>query len=125
MLKLNWDLIDKFISLISDIHKEKCFTGVYGLPRGGLIPAVMISHKCKIPLLAAPIKGCLIVDDIADTGNSLVHYTLNETNLNKYYIATIFYKKTSIVKPDFYLCEKTNEWILFPWECEGLEEEQC
>lgn len=76
-------------------------------------------------MLAAPTKGCIIVDDIADTGNSLLHYTVNETNKNKYFIATVYWKRSSLVKPDFYVEEKvSDEWILFPWECESLEEEQ-
>ena len=44
---------------------------VMGLPRGGLIPAVMISHELGIPLVINPTKNTLVVDDINDTGHTL------------------------------------------------------
>ena len=41
---------------------------VMGLPRGGLIPAVMISHELGLPYVIHPGKNTLVVDDINDTG---------------------------------------------------------
>lgn len=115
--RVNWEDIEKFVTEIDNLHKEKHFTGVYGLARGGLIPAIMISYKLSIPLLQAPCRGCLIVDDIADTGRSLSHYILGRTNDIKYFIATIYYSHQSIVRPDYYMKEKEdNKWVVFPWE---------
>ena len=91
-------------------------TGVYGVPRGGLILATLLSYKLDIPLLLNASKGCLIVDDIADSGRTLLHYTENDTQFNKYFIATMFYHKRSIVTPNYYKFEKTDKWIIFPWE---------
>lgn len=114
------DDINDFCKL--SVINENHFTGVYGLPRGGLIPAVMISHKLDIPLLMAPCEGCLIVDDIADSGRSLSHYSENDTQFNRHYIFTLFYAKRSIVKPHFYSrFKKHDEWVIFPWE----EHKQC
>lgn len=115
---VKWNDVDTFVNVLVDHIKMKKLkiTGVFGLPRGGLIPAVMISHQLDIPLLLAPCNNCLIVDDIADSGKSLHHYTENDTQFNKYFIATMFYHERSIVKPDFYLYEKNDRWIVFPWE---------
>lgn len=115
---VTWSNIESFCEVLVDRVKmeKRKFSGVYGLPRGGLIPAVIISHKLNIPLLLAPTNECLIVDDIADSGRSLIHFTENDTQFNKYYIATIFYHERSIVKPDFYMYDKEDKWIVFPWE---------
>lgn len=50
--------------------------------------------------------GCIIIDDISDTGRSLYHFTENRSQFNKYFITTMFYVKDSLVKPDFYFKEK-------------------
>ena len=118
-MKVTWSDVMDFAEQLCERHQYEKFTGVYGLPRGGSIPAVIISHKLNIPYLAAPCQGCLIVDDISDTGRSLCHYTHNETQFNKYYIATIVHNpKRSIVDPNFYIKLKMddNDWVVFPWE---------
>lgn len=33
--RVNWEDIEKFVTEIDNLHKEKHFTGVYGLARGG------------------------------------------------------------------------------------------
>lgn len=113
---VSWQEVTEFVNKISQIHKEKHFTGVYGIPRGGLVPAVMISYALKIPLLMAPSHGCIIVDDIADTGRSLCHYLVNETQMTDYFIATIYYHNRSIVRPNYYMKDKGSDWVMFPWE---------
>ena len=117
----NWDyLMEDIDAFVEHVKKHSIkFTGVYGLPRGGLIPAVILSHRLDIPLLMAPSDGCIIVDDIADSGRSLVHYTENDTQFNKYYIMTLFYASRSVVHPDYYSrIKKENDWVEFPWEVE-------
>jgi uncharacterized protein len=115
-IKISWLEIDNAVDTICK-EVETVFpecSGIYGLPRGGLVPAVMLSHKLGLPLLAAPAKNCLVVDDIADTGKTLQHYS--ECG---YKIATVFWKLKSIVKPDFYGIENRSvecPWLVFPWE---------
>ena len=117
-LFVTWKDMEEFVdSLIEEMNNQGFKpTGVYGIPRGGLIPATLISYKLDIPLLMNASKGCLIVDDIADSGRTLLHFTENDTQFNKYFIATMFYHKRSIVKPNYYKFEKQDKWIVFPWE---------
>lgn len=65
------------------------------------------------------VKKLLIIDDIADSGETLleVKRIVGEKfpNIENIKIATIFYRKTSLVKPDFYTRE-TDEWIEFCWD---------
>ena len=115
---VSWKDLEEFTdSLIEEMNKQNFKpTGVYGIPRGGLIPATLISYKLDIPLLMNASKGCLIVDDIADSGRTLLHFTENDTQFNKYFIATMFYHERSIVKPNYYKFMKNDKWIVFPWE---------
>lgn len=111
------DMMAYVDELIADLKKQKIKpTGVYGIPRGGLIIATLLSYKMNIPLLLNAAEGCIIVDDIADSGRTLLHYTKNDTQFNKYYISTMFYHERSLVKPNFYKFKKDDKWIVFPWE---------
>lgn len=118
---VTWKDVDKFINhVVKRINSmdEPNITGVYGLPRGGLIFAVMLSHRLDIPLLMAPANNCLIVDDICDSGESLLHYVNDSSgDGSKHYItATMYMKENQLVKPNIWWKEKTDKWILFPWE---------
>ncbi|MDQ7045762.1 MAG: phosphoribosyltransferase family protein [Sulfurimonas sp.] len=64
------------------------------------------------------INRVLVVDDIADSGETLdaVMKHLNAQHLDvDFKSAALFYKKTSILKPDFWINE-ANDWIDFFWE---------
>ena len=115
---VSWEDINKFIEDVEkDIKKRNLKpSGVYGIPRGGLIFATMLSYKMNIPLLLNAAKDCIIIDDIADSGRTLLHFTENDTQFNKYYIATMYYHERSAVKPDFYSFKKKDNWIVFPYE---------
>ena len=115
---VSWASVERFVDELIKFYDGAPLKGVYGLPRGGLVLAVMISHRMNIPLLMAPVEGCLIVDDISDTGESLIHYAKNSSALEKpkYNIATMYYRKGSQVVPDVFLDYKEDRWIVFPWE---------
>lgn len=116
-LYVSWTDVERYTnSLVNYIANNNLkFDGVYGLPRGGLVLAVILSHKLDIPLLMAPSKNSLVVDDIADSGKTLLHY-----NEKGYFISTMFYHTDSCVKPSYYSFNKhKNTWIIFPWEIRG------
>lgn len=114
---VSWQQVEDFVHKVCTMN-TKHFSGVYGLPRGGLVLAVMISHRLDIPLLTAPAPGCLIVDDICDSGESLVHYYKNSSGeQTDYVIATMYYKENEMkIVPDIWGYNKTDSWIVFPWE---------
>jgi xanthine phosphoribosyltransferase len=63
-------------------------------------------------------KKVLIVDDIVDSGETMreILKVLNEKFPNvEFKLATLFYKKTAVLKPD-YSVREANEWIDFFWE---------
>lgn len=117
-LYLTWDDIE---SAVTSIALQVAESGnkigsINGLARGGLIPAVMLSHKLGIPFMSEDddTEGyVLIIDDICDTGETLEYYTKYEYILT----ATIHYKESAIVKPDFYhSLVPEDKWIVYPWE---------
>ena len=106
-----WSEFDKSVLQIYNKCKLIKFSGVYGVPRGGLCLAVALSHKLKINLIAKPIKNSLIVDDVYETGITL--------NTFKNIEGAMFFVLFSKSKPTWWntvhISEK-SEWIVFPWE---------
>jgi len=116
---ITWDDVEKFIDEVIDHYKGSTISGIYGIPRGGIVLASILSYRMDVAMLMAPHKDCIIIDDISDTGETLMHYARNscEGRVNKgYHIVTMFYKEDSAVKPEFYKFIKTDRWIVYPWE---------
>lgn len=114
---VTWEEVEKFVDYICKELSGK-ISGVYAIPRGGLVLGSIISNRMNIPLLLGASKGCLVLDDICDTGESLIHYVKNSSGDGKGYLtATMFYKDNEFgIKPDYYMFTKNNDWIVFPWE---------
>ena len=114
---LSWDdigtLVDNLCKQITE--KTRTITSVTGVERGGLIPAVMISHKLNIPYVYSIHPNTLVVDDICDTGETL------SLILGGVYTAVLHYKSTAKHKPTFYGQEVGDEWIVYPWERKDSE----
>lgn len=116
---VTWNEVDEFVNEVVQAYHGAPLSGVYGLPRGGLILAVMISNRLRIPMLTAPCEHCLIVDDICDTGESLIHYAKDSSAEEKPFwdIITMFYKENELnIHPTIYKYKKEDKWIVFPWE---------
>ena len=106
-----WSEFDKSVDHIANKCKFLKFSGIYGVPRGGLCLAVALSHKLKVNLISEPIRNSLIVDDIYETG-----YTLNTF---KDIEGAMFFVLFSKIKPTWWntvFKSEKNEWIVFPWE---------
>lgn len=75
---------------------------------------ITIFGECKFE----GVKRVLVVDDISDSGDTLdavMKYLQNEHKEIEFRSATLFYKKTSIYEPHFWINE-ADEWIDFFWE---------
>ena len=124
---VSWaDIDDAVESLAKQIEESNIhYEVIYGLARGGLVPAVMLSHRLKIPMvlnmeevwrLKVKNKNSLIVDDISDTGETLRYF-----DDQKFDIATLFVREhTSKIKPKYsYKNINHDNWLLFPWETQS------
>ena len=106
-----WNEFDKSVEHIANRCKFLKFSGIYGVPRGGLCLAVALSHKLKVNLISEPIKNSLIVDDVYETGITLSNFNNIE--------GAMFFVLFSKTKPTWWntvFISKKNEWIVFPWE---------
>jgi hypoxanthine phosphoribosyltransferase len=117
---LTWNDIDNLVDKLANEVSQAAVPPLYitGLPRGGLIPAVMLSHKLNIPFVnislirALPAVDVLVVDDIADSGETLLQYKAYQT-------AVLHYKLQSEATPTYYAEEVENDsWIVYPFERE-------
>ena len=143
-IRLTWDDIYADCRKIAwNIVKEKRkFDAILGIARGGMIPARLISdminndnlHAIRTKFyetigkttkkpeivystLSKKPKKILVIDDIADTGESLVAVLeyLKQQGVKEIFTATLVKKPHSIFTPDIYIRE-TSAWVIFPWE---------
>ena len=107
----SWSEFDTSVDYIANQCKYTNFTGVYGVPRGGLCLAVALSHKLNIKLIEKPLKYSLIVDDVYETGITLNSFK----NIEGANFFVLISKKKPIWWKTVTLSYK-KEWIVFPWE---------
>jgi hypoxanthine phosphoribosyltransferase len=96
------------------------FDAIYAVPRGGMIPAVLLSHMLKIPIKTDEtwVERLLVVDDIADTGETIRRIEKTDFgNDERTKVATLYSKPWTFPGPHFLVYE-TEDWIVFPWEVE-------
>ena len=121
---LSWDdikdVVDKVVEKIENLEKKPW--SIYGVPRGGLIPATWISHKTGISYYQinaaqiskmADLSHILIIDDICDSGKTVKEI---RENYPKVKVACLYHKETASETPDIYGEIVGDEWLVFPWE---------
>ena len=74
MRHLSWHDFDRAVETIAASCREAEHSGIHGIPRGGLVLAVALSHRLELPLLEQPEPACLVVDDVYETGRTLETY---------------------------------------------------
>ena len=132
----------KAIDKIAEHFKDNKFDVIIGLTRGGLIPAVRLSHtmdtpmlpfnphllhsngdergKVKLPISPVVCKRVLIVDDISDTGKTF-HKCVKFFEKKGFYIQTAavyINKKTTNFEPTYIVYDSHKRWVIFPYETE-------
>jgi len=133
-------------ALVDKVKKGERPDVVVGIARGGLIPAMVIADRLRVPLdiiniksyRALGVKGTLkvydvmyediadrkvlIVDDVADTGETFLFVSehMMKKGARVVILASIFLKPWSRVRPNYFV-EETDEWIVFPWELGEFE----
>ena len=142
LMSMSWYEVEKAVTaLATTLEREFMPDIIVGIARGGLIPAVRLSHllgdrllrmihmkfykgvdlRRERPEILADVgelpPKVLIVDDVADTGATLelALERVKERGAREVKIATLACKPRSRVKPDYYVFE-TDKWIVFPWE---------
>ena len=112
-----WDIEDLVKKLSEKIFFDVPLAdSIYGIPRGGLIPAIMLSHRTDLPLVNTIGKNTLVVDDMSDSGVTL-------EKMPGQFTAVLFHKPhTSSFTPNSWAkLHEGDEWLLFPWEKQDSE----
>ena len=97
----------------------KPYKFIFGFPRGGLVPAVILSHLLDTPLITDLVgkdaSEVLFVDDICDTGQTIIDF---ENKIKgEIDVATLILSSRAGYLPKIYSrTSSPNEWIVFPWE---------
>lgn len=107
---LQWVDFDHQVQRLASLI-ERRYAGIYGVPRGGLVPAVALSHLTGIPLVSTIDPDTLIVDDIADSGKTLAAYPEHDR-----LVLVRRFGSQCHAKAAKYLPAGDNRWVVFPWE---------
>jgi hypoxanthine phosphoribosyltransferase len=102
------DVYDKCRIIARNLTQNRVF---YGVPRGGIVPAMLLAAITEGGITNYPIEANYIVDDLIDSGKTKEHYCTLYPTCN--FITLYDYTKTP----------KEN-WLVFPWEIakDGLDE---
>ncbi|MEJ6585934.1 MAG: phosphoribosyltransferase [Synechococcus sp. ChSW.bin.154] len=118
MQQLTWIQFNWAVETITASYAFHSFAGIYGVPRGGVCLAVALSHSLALPWLTEPKQGCLVVDDVYETGQTL--------SFIREQVDATFVVWMSKVPPEWWDAAITispDEWLVFPWENVDLAEE--
>ena len=147
---LSWDDTVKLCENLSKKVKEYNPDILVGVSRGGLVPLRLLSDITGIKKVGVlgiefykkigetrekpeithdlPVditnKKVLIIDDVADSGKSLIvakDYIIAK-GAKEAKTATLHYKPVSKLKPDFFV-DITSDWIVYPWEINEVKRE--
>lgn len=108
---MTWNKYHMTVRKLADKLKDEEFDNIYGIPRGGLVVAVSLSHLLEKPITLEVGERTLVVDDICDFGRTLKPY---ENNLT----ATLYYRKNKTIEPNHWILDARDKFIQFPWETE-------
>ena len=121
-LKFSWTDFDcavkQIVWQLTAGDKLDKFDAIWGVPRGGLVLAVALSHRLDKPIISdidqlsipANHGRFLVVDEICDTGKTLSCFKNLLT-------ATIHYNPASSFRPTIWVHTKSgHDWIVYPWE---------
>lgn len=120
-----WGEFDKVIDWMEiQIKAGSHNKTIYGIPRGGLSLAVALSNRMDYPMVMHPTPGCIILDDIMDSGETmaaLVHRYMNRPNscAGMALVWVVNAEKLELAEQRgirYYSIKKSKDWVVFPME---------
>lgn len=115
---MTWNEFDDLCKILAKKVMQGTWSYLYGIPRGGLVVAVRLSHLTGLPVITNPVEKdqhhdeVLIVDDICDTGSAIKDF-----QTYAYDTACLMTRKTAWTKPTITAIEiESTDWVIFPWE---------
>lgn len=139
---VSWDELHRHSKLLAWRLLEKGpWKGVAAVTRGGLVPACIVARELDVRLVETiciasydhqsqgeanilkPVsnmgdgEGWLVIDDLADTGNTL---RIIRKMLPKAHYGCVYAKPQGLDTVDTFITEVSQDtWIHFPWDLEA------
>lgn len=104
-LILGWPEVLVLATKLAERWRGEPLNGVYGVPRGGVPVALMVSQLLGVPVVDAPGDGVLSVDDLIDSGATMARVGGPFDALLR--------KPHSPAMP---ITPTLDAWVVFPWE---------
>jgi hypoxanthine phosphoribosyltransferase len=76
-------------------------------------------YDSNLPTTDIPGKTILVIDDICDSGHTLLDITrFYEGMQHEVMVAALYYKTGAVIRPDFFWqrIPEDGGWVTFPWE---------
>ena len=148
-LVLSWEDVEKALDILTDkLPPARPYTTVIGVSRGGVLPAALIARQISgkrdlslriitaksythrkqnkvqviIPPDVAEISRCLVIDDIADTGETMkaivrAGRAKSWYKTSRWQYAALYAKPKGKPFVDHYaISVEQDTWVVFPWE---------
>lgn len=109
MRTLSYIEIESAATMLARRWRDADVKAVFGVPRGGCVPAAMVAAQLGVSLADEPAMGVLVVDDLVDSGATSARFGFGAFDA--------LYRKAGApprVAPD--AVEVGDEWVVFPWE---------
>ncbi|OGZ06181.1 MAG: hypothetical protein A3C93_05665 [Candidatus Lloydbacteria bacterium RIFCSPHIGHO2_02_FULL_54_17] len=116
--KYTWEEFEEDCVKVALWAEGRHIKNVYGIPRGGLVAAVRLSHLLDVPVVLNRddiSRDTLIIDDIIDKGDTVER--LLSVIGEHHHVASLYFNKAAKHAPHFFARERKS-WVLFPWETE-------
>lgn len=121
--KVTWTQFSDMCNTIADHarrYQEIPVKAVFGIPNGGIYPAIAIAKELKVPVVPVPGPNTLIVDDVIDSGETMEKYVRLIGVHPTMRLAALCVKTSApkwvdsgVITGDFPVF---SAWVVFPWE---------
>jgi len=110
---VSWSMVERRCFEVADEARSVwSLAGVYGVPRGGCVPAALIATGLGLPLVERPAPNVLVVDDLVDSGATMARYDGGP------FVA--LYRKSWSPLCAFAAPVPDDAWVVFPWEADEV-----
>lgn len=112
--------IERIAEHIKASYRPEDILGVFGVPRGGTIPAIELSRALGVPFIPSfdeshdDSRNIIVIDDIVDSGRTRMRYKVYPF----YALVNKDQGTRQGILPFQYALGTTSEWVHFWWEHE-------
>ena len=114
MIYCNPERFDELTKDLSyQIINSEQYSGIYGIPRGGIYVAIALRQELHLPIVEKKdiVNSTLVVDDLIDSGATRSKFPNNN-------FACLYDKNHSTTFKNTYVEKTIDDWVEFFWEKE-------